>query len=242
MLSGPIWPTWLNEVYGRYAYTAPREEERSRISKQLLRALFVCLLGVLGIVIVDIGISWWFQIKSFISLIPLVLLMGSIGAFVSLQSRLQTIPSSGDPVYNILAVRRGETSISFSLISGAIFAFLGFLLFVSDAVDGTLFPLSGNAAPEAARVPNGVKPAHYQGEPFLYYVANMEPDSASDLAKLLVWSFLLGFAERLIPDTLDRLIVRKAGQFLYGPVRAARSRPPSGDPHHGDGSGGGGAG
>jgi hypothetical protein len=26
-----------------------------------------------------------------------------------------------------------------------------------------------------------------------------------DLAKLLVWSFLAGFSERLIPDTLERV-------------------------------------
>jgi hypothetical protein len=30
----------------------------------------------------------------------------------------------------------------------------------------------------------------------------------SDYAKLMVWSFLAGFAERLVPDTLSRFVAQ----------------------------------
>ena len=32
------------------------------------------------------------------------------------------------------------------------------------------------------------------------------PDSVADYAKLVIWMFLAGFAERLVPDTLTRFM------------------------------------
>jgi len=36
------------------------------------------------------------------------------------------------------------------------------------------------------------------------------PDDVVEFAKLLVFAFLAGFAERLVPDTLDRLTMKNA--------------------------------
>ncbi len=32
------------------------------------------------------------------------------------------------------------------------------------------------------------------------------PNSFADYSKLIVWSFIAGFAERLVPDTLTRIV------------------------------------
>ena len=43
------------------------------------------------------------------------------------------------------------------------------------------------------------------------------PSAASDVAKLIVWSFLAGFAERLVPDALDRIVSQSQSPAVTKP-------------------------
>ena len=78
-----------------------------------------------------------------------------------------------------------------SLGEGVIAACVIYLLFASGLLTGQLFP---------EFVPNSA-----DGNAFLRLV-NQEPKTTADMAKLLLWAFISGFAERLVPDQLNRLV------------------------------------
>jgi hypothetical protein len=44
---------------------------------------------------------------------------------------------------------------------------------------------------------------------FVQFLLETSPGSASDYSQLMIWSFLAGFAERLVPDTLSRVVASK---------------------------------
>ena len=41
---------------------------------------------------------------------------------------------------------------------------------------------------------------------FTDFLKQTGPESGVSFAMLLVWSFIAGFAERFVPDTIDRLV------------------------------------
>ena len=47
--------------------------------------------------------------------------------------------------------------------------------------------------------------------PFAEFVRHTGPISGIDWFKLLIWSFAAGFAERLVPDAIDRIVARRQG-------------------------------
>jgi hypothetical protein len=44
------------------------------------------------------------------------------------------------------------------------------------------------------------------GVDLLKFLLATVPATSADFAKLMVWSFVAGFAERLVPDTLSRFV------------------------------------
>jgi hypothetical protein len=71
-----------------------------------------------------------------------------------------------------------------------------YLLFSSGLLKGDLFPAFD-------------PPGDDSGTVFYRFVA-YEPTKVTEVAKLLAWAFMAGFAERLVPDKLNQL----AGQQL----------------------------
>jgi hypothetical protein len=129
--------------------------------------------------------------------LPIVLAAGMLGAFVSLQRRVQSMSNAGDPVMSIFELNHGRVSIYLSPIVGAVFALILYLLFIGKFLEGAIFPTMTSA-----------------GGPFSLgmtlhdFTQATGPTAGTEYAKLLVWSFVAGFAEALVPDTLDRLTAK----------------------------------
>ena len=110
--------------------------------------------------------------------ILVVVLFGCLGAFLSTQRRLQQPSEGGDPLIAILGLYEFNNIKRFPLIAGGLFATVLYFILVAGFLKGDLFP----------ELPAGI------------------PQGGVAWAKLVIWAFLSGFAERLVPDTLDRLV------------------------------------
>ena len=94
----------------------------------------------------------------------------------------------GNSDVNLVQLEKSSSSIDYSPLLGAVFALLLLFMFMSGLLSGALFP----------------KAAEGHTRLFLGCV----PSTCVEVAKLLVWSFIAGFAEKFVPDALDKLQTR----------------------------------
>jgi hypothetical protein len=162
-----------------------RRELLMIITKRLI--ILTCIsLGIVGLVF---GISLFFQMKLMISW--LCLLCGIIGGFVSIQQRLKNITNEE------LKLLSGSWFQTLLIpIYGGIFAFVLYLIFLSDIIVNPLFP-----AFKFPEVPLSGISYNY----FSHFLMDTIPNSGQDLAKLLFWSFVAGFSERFVPQIINDL-------------------------------------
>jgi Na+/serine symporter len=177
--------------------------------KQMLVALFVTTLIVI-IVLVALLLPFSFLFNSDNKdppLIFVVILAGSLGAFFSALIRLYNFEELPKVliVDELQGLPKGYLRV-YSLVPavvGAIAATVLYLIFAAELLQGDLFPefscdLTGS-----------------QCKFFQTLLNNWHPAQATDYAKMLVWAFVAGFAERLVPDTLRNL--SRAGQQTEKP-------------------------
>lgn len=96
--------------------------------------------------------------------------------------------------------------IYISPIIGACFAYVIFLVFVGGLVQGSMFP-------EFQCIGVGTTVEELQAEDdychsyknLHSFSKNVRPATNKDMAKLLIWGFIAGFAEGLIPSLLDNI-------------------------------------
>ena len=118
----------------------------------------------------------------------LVILCGAMGGLISMMRRLQAMPTGSTPLLDTIALNAGQFGIGMSPTYGAIFAIVLYVIFLS----GILSSLFSSAAQTAV----------------FPMFRDATPATTPDYAKLLVWAFIAGFAEKLVPDVLDRLTVK----------------------------------
>ncbi|HEX8153608.1 MAG TPA: hypothetical protein VF698_10800 [Thermoanaerobaculia bacterium] len=123
----------------------------------------------------------------------MVALAGILGATFSILQRTQRSTANVDPVRALFALNAARSQVFLSLISGTIAALILYAVFAGDMINGSLFPniVNGKKATDGAMQ-------------VVHFFQFTGPASHADHGKLLVWAFVAGFAERLVPDILDR--------------------------------------
>jgi hypothetical protein len=131
----------------------------------------------------------------------LVILTGALGAFFSALARLYGFEELPEALLQPDIGRWGRLSlVIYSLVpplTGAIGAAVIYMLFAAGFVKGDLFPtFICKALGEGAcnSLPQ--------------FLQSFGPAQASDYAKALLWGFVAGFSERLIPDALQSFAKR----------------------------------
>jgi hypothetical protein len=172
----------LDCLHWYYALIPIREHTRKSLTESCIRWVIFYTFVLLAALYPLHHAGWYFSETA-----ACALYFGLIGGFVSSQRRMQSIPTDGDPLISVFGFDNAGYYLWLSPLLGAVFAAILALLFISGILTGSLFP-------------------SFQGPTTHYKVLReMLPLAGADYAKLFVWCFLAGFAERMVPDSLDRL-------------------------------------
>ncbi len=192
----------LRDFHWQYGITITGETLRDSISIQIAWILAgVIALGVVSLVLHGIpaflpGPFPW-VVAVLLGPVPSVIavfLAGVIGGFVSTELRLQELRLSGtEPIRALVQLNQGRTTIVISPLLGGVFAVILFVIFAGG------FFLKGDLIPVIYGPPQS---GLMTFETFWTYTGTA---STIESAKLLIWSFIAGFAERLVPDALNRI-------------------------------------
>lgn len=184
----------LSELQRLRAVTQVREEQRARIT-------FRAALGAFGLMTLAILLFFLFPnrpggpnhpsppgtLPHDWQIICFVIATGAIGGLISMLRRIQAASGAGIAQVDTIALGAGEVGVTLSPLYGAVFALVLYFVFMGSLLDAKL---DGMSLFPALDPKSGLMSAY------------------GDFAKLLVWSFIAGFAEKFVPDVLDRLTAR----------------------------------
>lgn len=145
---------------------------------------FIFVLAMLSLLVV-------FLASGEVSFVLLLFLCGALGGITNNYLRLREMPVSEkdllDPLTNKLAILQ----VYVSPIIAGVFGFILYSLFLAGIVQGSLFPdFSGNDL-------------KFDGVAGLF--TNVAPTNNLDAARALLWAFVAGFSERMVPNILDKV-------------------------------------
>jgi hypothetical protein len=197
----------LSEIHFRYAMEPIRQLERTKLATDVALATVVGIIVILGfgfyLFLVDAG---FLNKESDFPGATIVVCMfsGAMGGLISMQQRFQSLSNEGDQIHNVTQLVYGKLGIWVSAITGAISAVVLLLIFAAGLLQGDLFPQMREISN-----PDPILGSVKEPFSFLDFFRQAGPGSINNFAKLVVWSFIAGFAERFVPDTLSRFVSRK---------------------------------
>ena len=159
----------------------------------------------LGTVVLALVLSTWLLIAHIanvndVPILPLVVLMGVLGAFFSALTRLYKVDEAGAALITPTVGSLSDKYLfMYSFVPpmiGAIAAAVLYLLFISKLVEGTLFP--------TLACKPGKDCSTMQGLMHFYF-----PAEAADYGKTMVWAFIAGYSERLVPNLLQAMAAKQ---------------------------------
>jgi hypothetical protein len=167
--------------------------------KRMLTYQFSGALLLVAILAVGLLTSYFIAEHWQPPVLVLVTLAGMLGAFFSALARLYNADQLSVAIISDTATQlRGWHLFMYSLtppIIGAIAAVVLYVAFLGGLVAGGLFPVmtckAANGCRQLAEVLN-----------------DYGPSEAQDYGKALIWAFIAGFSERLVPDTLQSLVAK----------------------------------
>ncbi len=156
------------------------------------------------ILIITMSVVYYSLANSYNPTLEIVIASGAIGAFFSSLIRLYSYKDLPKVllVDGLVGLSRGHLAI-YSLVPpvvGGISAVALYILFAAGLLEGVaLFPEFS------------CKPNKEGGNcsKFVEFLDEFGPTGPQDYAKVLVWGFIAGFAERLVPDTLGKFAQRQ---------------------------------
>jgi len=185
----------LDRSYRRYVLLPKVEQQRSAISRRML-----IWVGFAALLLWAILFLYRYTGQAWLGKVSIAYLTaaiaGSVGATVSTLMRLQKVDTRREPLMLWMNLQEGAISLWLSPILGALFGLLFLLVMRAGLVSGTLFP--------------DFDVGHWRTSG-LHVDLNACPGDANcgnlyrDYTWLIIWTFAAGWAERLVPDVLNRL-------------------------------------
>lgn len=121
----------------------------------------------------------------------LIFVAGTVGGVVNNFRRLQKLPETKAPASSAMTDQLVTLQIYVSPFVGGVFAIVLYGIFMSGFVQGSFFPAF--AAVE--------KPF----TTFREFAASAMPATNADMAKAIVWAFIAGFSEGLVPNMITKI-------------------------------------
>lgn len=131
------------------------------------------------------------------TILTVVMLAGILGSFVSALNRIYSFRDIfPHQKYKDILREANLYLVIYSIIPpmvGAIASVVLYLVFAGELINGSMFPSFG-----CSKVSGDCNN-------FKDFVRHWSPEKSVDFAKAIVWGFLAGFSERLVPDILNKI-------------------------------------